>query len=151
MPLYLHNIQEQNSFHIGLTLIPASAMVILIVPWIGSLTDRYGPKKILITGFIAFIISAYIQTTFSTHTHLYEALIAFSLMGIGWSCILNPSIVIGLSSLPEKDSAVGMGTIGTIHHFGGTVGLTIGTVIVHHFSLTKLTTLLRTCSKSFDQ
>ncbi len=142
MPLYLHNILGQDSFHIGLLLLPASAMVVILSPLLGSITNKYGPKLLLTIGFTCFIISAYLQTLFSSETHLYYILIAFLFMGIGWACILNPSIIAGLSSLPEKHSAVGMGTIGTLHNFGATIGLTIGTVIFHYFSSNKLEALL---------
>ena len=132
MPLYLHNIHLQTAYQIGLTILPATALVALLSPLVGYAVDKVGAKKVLLVGFISFTISALLQTYFSAQTSTAFIIFAFIFLGIGWACILSPSIVAALSSVPESISGVAIGTLGTLHNLGGAIGLAIGTVIYHY-------------------
>lgn len=134
MPQYLHNIRNETAFMIGLMLLPATAMVALLSPLIGRLIDRYGVKLSLVVGFGCFIISALLQAYFSTETSTLFIIIAFAFMGIGWACVLGPSTVAVLSSVPENMSAVAMGSSWTFHNVGGAIGLGLGVVIFKFFA-----------------
>jgi EmrB/QacA subfamily drug resistance transporter len=129
IPLYLHHIHGEAAYQIGLTLLPATAMVALLSPLTGRIVDKQGPKNILMTGFALFIISAFLQSQFSAHSNLYFIIFTYILFGIGWACILSPSIVAALSTIPSEMSGVATGTLFTLHNFGGAVGLAMGTLI----------------------
>ena len=132
LPFYLHNIHLDSSWDIGLMLLPATAMVALLSPIVGHLVDSYGPKKMLMIGFSLFIISAIMQLFFGVQTSTVYILAALLLFGIGWAFILSPSIVAAISAVPKNISGVAMGSIGTLHNFGGAIGLAIGTVVYHY-------------------
>ncbi len=129
LPLYLHNIRGQSSDQIGLTLLPATLMVALLSPLVGSILDKRGPKFILLIGFALFAVSAILQFSFDANSSIGFIIGALVLFGIGWGCILSPSIVAALSSVPEAVGGVAMGSLGTLHNFGGAIGLAIGTVV----------------------
>lgn len=129
MPLYLHYIQGQPGYQIGLTLLPATAMVALISPITGRIVDKKGPKGVLMLGLVLFSISALLQAQFNSHSHLYLIIFVYILFGIGWACLLSPSLAAAMSSVPSESSGVAIGTIGTLHNLGGAIGLAIGTVI----------------------
>ncbi len=57
-------------------------------------------------------------------------------MGIGWACILGPSTVLALASLPESSSALAMGASWTLHNIGGVIGLGVG-LAVYYATFTK--------------
>ncbi|HEV2613138.1 MAG TPA: MFS transporter [Gammaproteobacteria bacterium] len=132
LPFYLHNIHLDSSWDIGLMLLPATAMVAVLSPVVGHMVDSYGPKKMLMIGFSLFIISAIMQLFFGVQTSTVYILIALLLFGIGWAFILSPSIVAAISAIHKNSSGVAMGTIGTLHNFGGAIGLAIGTVVYHY-------------------
>lgn len=132
MPLYLHNIQHQSAYEIGLMLLPASMMVALLSPLVGGIVDKHGLKPLLLLGFALLVASAFMQAIFSSHTGTAFILLAFILLGVGWACILSPSISVALSSVPESISGVAMGSLGTLHNFGGAMGLAIGTMVYHY-------------------
>jgi EmrB/QacA subfamily drug resistance transporter len=129
MPLYLHYVRGQSSYEIGLTLLISTAMVAALSPLIGRLVDKFGAKKILIIGYSFFIASAILQAQFNAITSIYLVLFAYILFGIGWACILSPSIVAAISSVPKNVTGVAMGTLGTLHNFGGAIGLALAVVI----------------------
>ena len=47
-------------------------------------------------------------------------------MGLGWACILGPSTVLGISSVPQQVGSVAMGSLMTLHNVGGGLGLAVG-------------------------
>ncbi len=135
MPLYLHYIKQINSYQIGLSLLAGTLMVAILSPWVGHFVDKNGSKGILKIGFILLAASATMQSFFQIDTSWLYIETAFILLGIGWAFILNPSIVTAVATMPKENSGVAMGTLGTVHNFGGAVGLAIGTVVYHYFSL----------------
>ncbi len=143
-PLYLHYIHGQTGYQIGLSLLPATAMVAALSSVTARILDKRGPKPVLCVGLSLFFISALLQSQFGVNTSIYLILFSYFLFGIGWACILSPSIVAALSSLPQESSGVGMGTLGTLHNLGGAIGLALGTLI---YNLSAKKTLLYLLSK----
>lgn len=129
MPLYLHSIRNDSGYMIGLMLLPTTAAVALLSPFVGRMVDIYGPRIPLVLGFSFFVLSALLQTQFAVNSSLWHILLAFTLMGIGWACILGPSTVAALSSVPESMGAVAMGSSWTLHNIGGAIGLGVGVLI----------------------
>jgi len=129
LPLYLHNVRGQSSDQIGLTLLPATLMVALLSPLVGNILDKRGPKLILLIGFALLAVSAILQLSFDANSSIGFIIATLVLFGIGWGCILSPSIVAALSSVPETVGGVAMGSLGTLHNFGGAIGLALGTVV----------------------
>ncbi|HRD70467.1 MAG TPA: MFS transporter [Legionella sp.] len=135
MPMYLHTVLNKNNLVIGLMLLPTTAMVAIMSPIAGKLVDRFGPRVIILFGFLLFLVSSLIQSQFGISSSLTQILIAFLIMGIGWAFILGPSTVASLSSVPENIGAVAMGSAWTMHNIGGAIGLSVGVSIFYHFSI----------------
>jgi EmrB/QacA subfamily drug resistance transporter len=129
IPLYLNLVRGEQSYVIGLMLLPITASVAIFSPVVGRIVDRIGPQKPMMAGLCFFILSALLQLTFSVDTSIIFIILAFLLIGIGWSCILGPSTVAALSSVPENSGAVAMGSSWTFHNIGGAIGLALGIVI----------------------
>jgi hypothetical protein len=85
-----------------------------------------------------FVLSAVLQAGFDTHTSLAYLLGAFGLMGLGWACILGPSTVLGMTSVPAQISSVAMGSLMTLHNIGGGLGLAIGVGLYRRFAAADL-------------
>jgi EmrB/QacA subfamily drug resistance transporter len=108
IPLYLHYIHHQAGYQIGLSLLPATVMVALLSSTAGRIVDKKGPKGVLMTGLLLFLISGLLQSQFGVNSSIYFILFAYLIFGIGWAFILSPSIVAALSSIPKESSGVGM-------------------------------------------
>jgi EmrB/QacA subfamily drug resistance transporter len=129
MPLYLHYMQGQTEMQIGLTLLPATGMIALLSSPIGSWVDKQGPKRALMLGCVLLTFSALLQIYFTQDSSIAFVISAYILFGAGFACILSPSIVAAMSSVPNHISGVAIGTIGTLHNLGGAIGLAVGTLI----------------------
>ncbi len=142
IPLYLHFVHGQPAYQIGFSLLPATFMVAVLSSVTGKIVDKNGPKGVLSLGLSLFIVSALLQSFFGAHSPIYFILFSYLLFGIGWACILSPSIVAALSSVPKESAGVAMGTIGTLHNLGGAIGLALGTLIYNLLAKKTLLSLL---------
>ncbi len=131
MPLYLHNIMGFDDFKMGMMILPASAMVIVLSPFVSICVHKYGPKPVLLIGFALLILSALAQSCLTADSSTSFILLAYLAFGIGMAFILSPSLVAAMMSVHEKVAGSAMGTVGTLHNFGGALGLAIGTAIYH--------------------
>lgn len=129
MPIYLHNFQGKNAYEIGLTLFPTTLMTAILSPIAGRLSDKYGANKILLMGFSLLALSALMIARFSPTTSIIFVISALMVFGIGWGCIITPAIAGAMLSVAQSASGTAMGTIGTIHNAGGSVGLAVSVLI----------------------
>ncbi|MGC1332131.1 MFS transporter [Pseudomonas sp.] len=134
MPLYLTHVRGADTQASGLLLLPTTLGVALLSPWVGRLVDRKGPALLIQTGLLLFAGSALLQIAFSADTSLAYVLAAFAVMGLGWACLLGPSTVLGVSSVPEQFGSVAVGSLMTLHNVGGGLGLALGVSLLHHFT-----------------
>ncbi|WP_205170057.1 MFS transporter, partial [Burkholderia sp. LMG 13014] len=129
MPLYLGELRGQDSAATGWLLLPTTAVMALIAPWAGRGCDRFGTGPVMMVGFAALLLSALMQSAFTATTGWPWVLAAFACMGIGWGCVLGPSMTAALSALPENLAGTALGMATTVHNVGGSVGLAAATVL----------------------
>jgi len=129
MPMYLDLVRGLGAFELGLMLLPTTAGVALISPFVGRLADRWGTRPLILTGLALFMLSALMQAGFLYYAHWAYVIAAFLAMGIGWGCILSPSTTAAIVSLPPEYTGAAVGTLGSIQNIGGSLGLTLGVAV----------------------
>ncbi|OKI06047.1 MFS transporter [Streptomyces sp. CB02923] len=129
LPLYLDEVRGYSGYATGAMLLPCTAVMAVLSPFVGRLTDRFGPRKLLVTGFTVFTISALLFTRLSADAPLTLIVAALVAMGVAWGCVLGPATVSALSSVPERQAGLAMGSSWTFHNLGGAIGLAVGIVI----------------------
>lgn len=138
MPLYLHYSLGLSGYSLGLMLLPATLVMTILSVYVGHATDKYGPKSIIIAGIIFLILSAILQYRLTTYSTLMYVAFTYAAMGVGWSALLGPSTVAALTSVPTALAGVATGSAWTLHNIGGVLGLAIGMLIYHVFSMSSI-------------
>ncbi|MEG1771160.1 MAG: MFS transporter, partial [Comamonas sp.] len=129
MPLYLGELRGQDSAATGWLLLPTTAVMALVSPLAGRGCDRWGTGPVMGAGFAALLVSALMQSVFDASTSWPWVLAAFGFMGLGWGCVLGPSMTAALTALPQSLAGTALGMATTLHNVGGALGLAIGTVL----------------------
>ncbi|UQS29638.1 MFS transporter [Streptomyces fradiae] len=125
-PLYLHTVRGFDGHTTGLLLLPCTAAVAVLSPFVGRLVDRHGPRRMLCLGFLALALSALAQTRLTPGSALPAVVSALVAMGVGWALILGPATVAALSAAPGHLAGTAVGASWTCHNLGGALGLAVG-------------------------
>ncbi|MFG3003311.1 MFS transporter [Streptomyces calvus] len=126
MPLYLHTVRGFDGHTTGLLMLPCTAVVAALSPLVGRLVDRWGPRRLLCSGFLALAVSALAQTRLTPATDMPALVAAFAAMGVGWALVLGPATVAALSAVPGHLAGTAVGASWTCHNLGGALGLAAG-------------------------
>ncbi|MFF6994742.1 MFS transporter [Streptomyces sp. NPDC008313] len=139
MPLYLHTVRGFDGHTTGLMLLPCTAAVAVLSPLVGRLVDRFGPRRLLCLGFLAFALSALAQSRLSPTTDLSVLVAALVAMGVGWALVLGPATVAALSAVPDHLAGTAVGASWTCHNLGGALGLAVGMEVYRRAAMDALT------------
>ncbi|WP_368396742.1 MFS transporter [Streptomyces sclerotialus] len=142
LPLYLSDVRGYGGYATGALLLPCTAVMAALSPFVGRLTDRYGPRRLLVAGFTAFTVSGVLFAQLKPDSSLVLLCTALVAMGLGWALILGPATVSALSSVPESQAGHVVGSSWTFHNLGGAIGLAAGIVLYRQQSESALTTAL---------
>lgn len=126
MPLYLDLVLDLKGLMLGVMLLPTTAGVALISPFVGRWCERWGTRPLILLGLGLFVVSALMQSAFAVRSEPAFVLLAFLAMGLGWGCILSPSTTAAVMSLPREYTGAAVGTLGSVQNIGGSLGLTLG-------------------------
>lgn len=129
IPLHLHALGYHSSMVIGWVLLPPSLMFAVLSLFSNRIANTFGPRNTMLAGYALLIVSALLQIALAHSTHLGPLIFAYALFGSGWALILPPSFGIAITSLPQEMGGVAVGSAGTFHNLGGTVGLALGSAL----------------------
>jgi EmrB/QacA subfamily drug resistance transporter len=112
----------------GLTLAPATLVMLVVGPLIGRLTSRFGPKPMLIGGSSVMIVGLifFIFKRGTTMDLTLDAIIGF----VGMVSIIIPIVNMISISLPQENVAVGLGMNTMLRNLGGAIGPVVATTIM---------------------
>jgi MFS family permease len=134
----LKELQDVHYPYIGLTMLAGTISLAITSAIVNKLVEKYSVLPIIISGFLFLFISTLLFSITSYAGYytdsIYQVIFALIIFGVGWGFILSPSITLGITATKVQDSGNSMGIIGTIHNFGGAVGLAISVMIFDYLS-----------------
>jgi MFS family permease len=118
----------------GLTLAPATVLMLIVGPIIGRLVTRIGPKPILFLGSCITIIGL-LLFIYNRGTKIDLTIdSAFGLIGV--VAVLIPIVNMVAMSVPKEYIAVGMGMNIMLRNLGGAIGPVLATTIMSTYYVT---------------
>jgi predicted MFS family arabinose efflux permease len=107
IPQYLQNVQGMQAFDAGLVLLPASLVVLTMMPIAGRIYDAVGPRWPVTIGMLIAAYASYqlAQMNVETPRHFIELNLAIRNLGLGLS--MMPIMTAGLAALPPTLSSAG--------------------------------------------
>ncbi|MFP5020314.1 MFS transporter [Pseudonocardia phyllosphaerae] len=124
-PFFLGLTRGLDAVGVGLWMLPITATMAVLSPLVGRVVERVGPVRVIAAGFLAFLLSAALQIAVGPADDSVVLFVAFACMGVGWACVLGPSAVAALSSVPTSHGGLAVGAGWTFHNVGGAIGLAL--------------------------
>lgn len=130
LPLYLQTGLGLAAFTAGLVLLPGGVLNGLMSPLTGRIFDKYGPKGLVIPGFILVIVTLWSLSRVTTETSMLAVIVMHSLLMIGISLIMMPAQTNGLNQLPKNLYPDGTALMNTLQQVSGAIGTAVAITIM---------------------
>jgi EmrB/QacA subfamily drug resistance transporter len=130
--LYMQNILGYSAVQAGVRFLPATLMIVLVAPLAGRLTDRVGPRPLIVGGLALNAVSLFLQTRIDVDTGYGLLLPAFVLLGIGMALVMSPMSTAAMNAVRAEKAGVASGILSMSRMVGGTFGVAaIGALFQH--------------------
>jgi EmrB/QacA subfamily drug resistance transporter len=122
----------------GLWFLPWTATPLLVAPIAGALSDRLGPRTLIVPGLAMQAIGfAWMIHRASASVHPSSFILPFIVAGVGISMALPCVTAGGLNAVPPDLLGKGAGTLNTVQQFGVVFGVAMVTAVFNaHGGLT---------------
>nr|WP_252349722.1 DHA2 family efflux MFS transporter permease subunit [Acidomonas methanolica] len=130
MPLYFQILRGEPALGAGLHLAPQGLGAMCAMPLAGWLTDRIGPRRVVLGG-LAFVIAGLLALCFiAADTPLIRVEAALFFNGLGMGCVMMPSMSAVLGHMEHHQIARATSALNVIQRVGGSIGTALLTVIL---------------------
>ena len=123
MPVFGQLVQSYTPTVAGFILLPASLIVIFMLPFTGRLSDSVPPHYPIMGGLILFAVAAFLIARSDVNTSFFTLAFLGVIGRMGMVCI-NPALMAtALKALPVEKLNQGSGTINFFRQLGGATGI----------------------------
>ncbi|GGC77594.1 multidrug MFS transporter [Thalassobacillus devorans] len=125
MPMYLQGPLGFSAKMAGLLLLPGALLNGLMSPVMGSLFDKFGPRKLIIPGSLVLVGVMIFFSNLNPSVPIWLFIIAYIALMLSVSAILMPSQTNGLNELPKHLYPHGTAIANTLQPIGGALGVSV--------------------------
>jgi EmrB/QacA subfamily drug resistance transporter len=120
IPIYLIKACGRSPSATGLLMAPMGVGMMCIYPWIGTLTKRFGARRVAVTGSLVALSGTAMFLYLANHSlQLWLLILALFLRGIGSGGIGIPAISSAYAGLPRKDIPMATAAMNIVQRLGG--------------------------------
>ncbi|WP_051877532.1 MDR family MFS transporter [Streptomyces natalensis] len=130
LPLFFQQAGGFDAWTSGLLLAPQGVGTVLILPAVGRLVARFGPRAVVLAGMALAAVSTVAYTQLDPAKDTALLVIALLVRGVGLGTTLAPALSTGFASIaPENTGRASSALIASIQ-LGGSVGTALLAVVV---------------------
>lgn len=131
LPMFIQGGLGLSSSEAGLLLLPGGILNGIMALVTGHLFDKFGPRWVVIPGFVFGLISVVVFSQIAATTQGLTIIIFCTLLMIGMSMITTPSQTNGLNQLERKYYPDGAAIVNTTIQTSGAIGTAIAVGILN--------------------
>ena len=104
-----------------------------VAPIAGRLTDKIGPRPLIVTGLAVVAISLFMQSNIDLSSGYDDLLIPFILMGFGIALTMSPMSTAAMNAVDQTKAGLASGLLSMSRMVGGTFGVAaLGAIFQAH-------------------
>jgi EmrB/QacA subfamily drug resistance transporter len=130
LPLYYQQVRHQSALDAGLLLAPGGIGMAVALVIAGKLSDRLGPRPIVLTGLLLSGLSTLAYTQVGRHTSTLAMSAVLVLNGAGIGSALVPSIASPYRGLRPQQIPRATSAIRIVQQLGGSFGVAVLAVVL---------------------
>jgi predicted MFS family arabinose efflux permease len=129
LPFYLQGILELTPTQVGITLIFYSLVVVFMAPVGGSLSDRFGSRRLCTAGCACTFVSILAMGRFGPESSRLAVIIPLMGMGLGWSLFASPNLSALFGSVTQDRLGAVAGATVTTANMANAVGIALASML----------------------
>jgi DHA2 family multidrug resistance protein len=122
LPQFMQTLLGFTATQSGLSLMPRSLAMMVMMPVGGLLYNRLGPKIMIGTGLVMTTYSQWLMSCFTLETGQPDILIPQVIQGIGFALVFVSLSTVALSNIPRRMMTSATGLNNLIRQLGGSFG-----------------------------
>lgn len=130
LPMYIQIVRGESAFHSGLMLLPGAILIGIMSPVAGTLFDKLGAKKLVISGMILLVLGTVNFVTLTPTTPIIEIIVLYAIRMVGVALAFMPVTTAGMNALPTSKINHGTAINNTFRQVAGSIGTAIFTTIL---------------------
>ncbi len=142
LSLYMQTVHNYSPLQTGLRFLPAMGMLIFVSPLSGRLTDRVGPRPLIVIGLLGVAAALLWGSYVTIHSGYPRLLVGFLLIGGGMGLALPATSVAAMNSIAQAKASVGAGILSMSRMVGGVFGIAVLGVLMIDLTSHKLNQLM---------
>jgi len=129
LPFYLQGILSLTPTDVGLTIIAYSVVIVFMAPVGGSLSDRFGSRRLCAAGCLATFASIVLFERLGADSGRLAVVVPLMGMGLGWSLFASPNLSALFGAVPrDRLGAVGGVTV-TAANSANALGIALASML----------------------
>ncbi|HEY3331225.1 MAG TPA: DHA2 family efflux MFS transporter permease subunit [Capsulimonadaceae bacterium] len=125
LPQYMQILLRFTATQSGLTLMPRSLTMMIMMPIAGALYNRLGAKTMIGSGLVLCVYSQYLMAMFTLQTSTSEILIPQVIQGVGFGLVFVALSTVALANIPRAKMTSAAGLNNLIRQLGGSFGTSV--------------------------
>ena len=138
LALYMQNTLGYSAVEAGVRFLPSTLMIVLIAPLAGRLSDRVGPRPLMVTGLSLSAFALFLQTRIGVHTGYELLLPSFMIMGVGMALTMSPDVHRRDELGNAEKAGAASGILSMSRMVGGTFGVAAIGALFQHLARARL-------------
>ncbi len=140
IPFYLQNLMGFTPTQMGWIIIGSSAVIIIVAPLAGWLSDRLGSRLLCSVGAAVIVLGQFLIGSLTLQSSLFQMVLPHLLIGLGWALFNSPNQSAILSAVPRDKVGSASGMTVTTARVGGAIGIAIsGAIMTYALAASGLT------------
>lgn len=125
IPLFMQNMRDFTAFEAGLAILPGAMITGLMSPVTGRIFDKFGARRLVITGLTIITASSFAFTNLGPSTSFVYITIMYGMRMLGLSMVMMPVSTAALNQLPKRLIPHGAAMDNTMKMIAASVGTAI--------------------------
>jgi EmrB/QacA subfamily drug resistance transporter len=138
LTLYMQNVMHLSPLATGVRFLPTTVVLVILGPIAGRLTDRIGPRPLMVLGTLVVAVAIYIESRITVHSGYLTLLPGFVLMGIGMGLVMSPMTTAAMNAVDRTKAGAASGVLSMSRMVGSTFGVAVMGAIVTTVGKSKL-------------
>jgi len=130
MTLYMQNVLGLSPLATGIRFLPSTVVLVILGPISGRLTDKVGPRPLMVVGLLLVAAAIYIDSHITLHSGYGLLLPGFIVMGLGMGLVMSPMSTAAMNAVDRSKAGAASGVLSMSRMVGSTFGVTVMGAIV---------------------